>query len=35
MLSTKPIAHNRVAVVCDGFVVFIGTAAQCRALIGV
>ena len=35
MLTTRPIAHNVVAVLCDGYIVFTGTAAQCRELIGV
>jgi hypothetical protein len=34
MITTKPAGHNRVAILCDGFIVFIGSAAQVRAKLG-
>ena len=35
MLTTKPISHNRVALLVDGYVVFIGSAEVIRRMIGV
>ena len=35
MLTTKPAGHNKVALLCDGLVVFVGSAAEIRRLLGV
>lgn len=35
MLTTKPVSGQRVALCCDGHIVFIGTAAQIRAMLGI
>lgn len=35
MISTKPLAHNRIALMVDGFVVYVGDAATIRKIIGV
>ena len=35
MLTTQPAGHNKVALLCDGFIVFIGSAAEIRRLMGV
>lgn len=35
MLTTRPLSHNRIALCCDGFIIFIGNGEQIRQLLGV